>query len=157
MNEHLSVEMCTNFQAAIVKNGWVLAFWISKRPLLPYSRGFRHFPDFQILSDLGRSKSVLGSFSVFLMQIWPRSMCHTTKTEILNLTFKISWHLMTLMWQKVSKSLGGFLEVSQTRSMLFNWFYFNLIRLLCPVKRAMIDIIKIWHLARPVTWSVTFR
>ena len=46
-------------------------------------------------------------------------------------------------WHKVTKGSGGHLEVSQTRSMSFNRLYFNLIRLLCPVKRAMTDIQKL--------------
>ena len=111
-----------------------------KGNFLRYLRGFRHFSEYHILSDLGSSKSVLGSFLVFLTKICPKNMHHTVQTH--NYTFdlfSISWPWMTLIWHKVTKDLGGYLEVSQIRSMSFYRLYFNLIRLLCPAKPTMPD------------------
>ena len=114
-----------------------------KGNFLRYLRGFRHFSEYHILSDLGSSKSVLGSFLVFLTKICPKNMHHTVQTH--NYTFdlfSISWPWMTLIWHKVTKDLGGYLEVSQIRSMSFYRLYFNLIRLLCPAKPTMPDCLK---------------
>ena len=36
-----------------------------ERPFSRCSMGFMHFPNFQVLADLSRSKSVLGTFSRF--------------------------------------------------------------------------------------------
>ena len=111
-----------------------------KGNFLRYLRGFRHFSEYHILSDLGSSKSVLGSFPVFLTKICPKNMHHTVQTH--NYTFdlfSISWPWMTLIWHKVTKDLGGYLEVSQIRSMSFYRLYFNLIRLLCPAKPTIPD------------------
>ena len=58
-----------------------------------YLRGFCHFPDFQILSGLGHSKSVLGFFA-FLTKIWPKNMYCTAQTQ----NFKI-WPFLNLdLW-----------------------------------------------------------
>ena len=41
---------------------------------------FLHFLDFQTLSDLGQSKSVLRSFFAFLTKNWPRNVYHAAQT-----------------------------------------------------------------------------
>ena len=53
--------------------------------------------------------------------------------------FLTSWHWMTMSWRKVTKDLGEYLEVSQTRYTSFNRLYFNMIRPLFPAKRTMTD------------------
>ena len=42
---------------------------------------FQHFRDFQILSNLGCSKSILGSYFAFLMRNWPENFYHITQTQ----------------------------------------------------------------------------
>ena len=59
-------------------------FWCFEGPKRPFSRYFRqflHFFDFQNLSDLGRSKSVLGPFFTFLTINWPKNMHHSSQTQ----------------------------------------------------------------------------
>ena len=62
VKEHCQVYMCTEFHEYILKNDRVLAFWKTKTACFLFLR----FTIFQNLSELGRSKSVLGSFFVFL-------------------------------------------------------------------------------------------
>ena len=61
---------CAKFQIDILKNAWVLSFWIQK--VIFYDTVFW----FSYFSHLGRSKSALGSFSCP-----PKNMYHTTQTQ----------------------------------------------------------------------------
>ena len=65
----------------------VFYFQCPKRPLLCYYRGFWHFSDFQILSDLGRSKSFLGSFFHSWRKHDLKTYITPPKPQILILTF----------------------------------------------------------------------
>ena len=67
-------------------------------------------------------------------------MNNTTQTQNFKFgLFLTSWHWMTLIGHKVTKGLGGHLEISQTRFIPFHRLYFNLIRSLCSTKPAMTD------------------
>ena len=97
-------------------------FWYFECRKQPFSRcfGFLHFADCQILSDLGRSKSVLGSFFFVLDENWPKNMHNAAQT--LHFQFNvslISWTWMTLTLNMLTESLGWYFEVSQIPSMLF--------------------------------------
>ena len=63
MKEPCWLYMCTTLQVDILKHGRVLVFWYFENghffTLFP---GIPHFANFQVLSDLGHSKCVLGSF-----------------------------------------------------------------------------------------------
>ena len=64
LKEPYQVYKCTTFHVDILKNGRVLVFWRSKKAIF-HALSISAFPDFQNLSDLRRSKSVLGSFFAF--------------------------------------------------------------------------------------------
>ena len=100
---------------------------------LRYLRGFRYFSNFQLLPELGRSKSVPGSLFAFLTKIWPKTIYRTTQTQ--NFKFDL-FDLWLPSFGKIHKRLWGHLEVSQTRSHVVPWLYFNLIRLLFTAKPA---------------------
>ena len=61
VKEPCQLYMCAKFQVDILKMPDFWRFVGRNGHVSPYSRRFLHFSDFQILSDLGRSKSVLGS------------------------------------------------------------------------------------------------
>ena len=64
--------MSTKIQVNILKNDRVLVFWSSETTIFSrHSRQFLYFPDFKNLSDLGRSKSILGSIIAFAADLWP--------------------------------------------------------------------------------------
>ena len=107
-------------------------FEYPKRSFLRYLRGFQHFSDFQILSDLGRSKSVLGPFFPFLTKIWLESMYHTNKFKILDLTFLTLWPWFDTRSQK-ARSIPGTIRIVSAAK----YRYSNLIRPLCPAKPAV--------------------
>ena len=82
------------------------------------------FPDFQNLSDFGRLKSVLESFVSFLTKNWPKNMYHYAQTQ--NFQFDLpmtSWPWMTLTLNMLRESIGWYLELAQTRYMLY-WIIF---------------------------------
>ena len=56
-------------------------------------------------------------FSHFWQKSDPKRIA-TSKLKILR-HFPKFWPLITFMWQKVTRDLGGYLEVSQTQSILF--------------------------------------
>ena len=141
--EHLSMNICKNFKLISWKSGRVLPFWMPRKATFyPIYDDFGIFSDFQILSDLGPSKKVPRSYFAFLTNIWPKTCVTPPKPKIFNLTFLTSWPWMTLTWHNVTIGLGGYSEVSKTRSMSFYRLFFNLVLLLCQAKRAMTDIQK---------------
>ena len=75
------VGICTELRADILK---MLEFFFNfehwKRIFSHYSLGFQYFTDFQITSDFGYLKAVLGPLFAFLTKNWLKNMYHTTKT-----------------------------------------------------------------------------
>ena len=93
-----------------------------KQSFLRLFRRYLHFSDFQTLSDLDRSKSVLGSFLGLLTKNWPKNMYHAAQTQ--NYQFDLSltsgpW--MTLTLNVLTEGLSWYLEVSQTLSVSLYW------------------------------------
>ena len=142
--------------------------YLEKRPIFGvlkvenghFSRDFRrflHFSDFQNMSDLGRSKSVLRSFFVFLSKTWPKNMYHAAQTQNFQLDLSLtSWPWMTLTLNMLKESLGWYLEMSQTRSMSLYW----LICIPTALVRDKARLSKLSHiltLTWPVMSSVTLR
>ena len=108
---------CMKFQVLILENGWVLPFCMPKKATYAIWR-LSHFLDFQFSFNLIHSKSVLGScFHIFDKNLTQKRIA-TSKLKILR-HFPKFWPLITFMWQKVTRDLGGYLEVSQTQSILF--------------------------------------
>ena len=66
-------------------------------------------------------------------------MYHTIQTQNFKFDLFDFMTLDDLDLTQVHKRLGGYLEVSQTRSMSFYRLYFSLILLLFPAKPAMTD------------------
>ena len=94
-----------------------------KRPFFTQFPGISYFYDFQILSDLCFSKIVPGPFLSFFDGKLPQKLYHAAQT--LNLQFDLSltsWPWMILTLSMLIESLGWYLEVSQTRSMLYCLF-----------------------------------
>ena len=121
------MNVCTKFQVAILKNGWVLSLWMPQNATsLRNLRGFRQFSDFLFLSVFGRSKSVLGLFCVLDENLTQKHVpIASPKLKTLNLTFFQFGPLITFIWQKVIKRLRGYLKVPQIRSMSFLGFIWN--------------------------------
>ena len=82
---------------------------MSKRRFQALPGGFRVFGNFQIFSNLGPSKSLLGPFLV-LYENLPEKMHHITQNENLNFD---PFDLMILD-NLGAKGFGGCLEVFQT-------------------------------------------
>ena len=74
---------------------------------------FGIFPYLEILLDLGRSKSAQGHLWVLDENLTkPKIRSVPTKPKIINMTFSTSWPWMILTWQKVTKYLETYFEVS---------------------------------------------
>ena len=118
---------------------------------------FLYFLDFQHLSNLSRSKSGVGSFFVFMTEKWPKNMYYATQTHDFQFDPSLtSWPWMTLTLNMLNKSLGWYLEVSQTRSMSLHWlfpFHTALVRDKTRYSKSS----NIFTLTWPVTSSVTPR
>ena len=112
-----------NFQVDILQNDQLMVFWRSEMTIFSRcSLGFPHFSNFKILSDLGRSKSVLEPFSHSWRQNWPKDIYHASQIYIFFNLSLTSWHWMTLILNMLAqRSLGSYLKVSQTRSMPLYW------------------------------------
>ena len=84
------MNMCAKFEVDILKTAEFCRFEYPKRTLLTLFMRISEFSYFQILSNLVRSKGVLGSFFCVLVEKGPKNMHHTTQTENLYLTFLTS-------------------------------------------------------------------
>ena len=107
MKEHLSVNKCTKFQIDISKNGRVLPFWMSKRPFFKPFQTISAFLRFSIFFDLGRTKSVSGSFCALFTKLDAKTCSALSKPKIYILIFLTSWPWMILTWHEVTKGLEG--------------------------------------------------
>ena len=130
------MNMCTKFQVTVFENCWVLPFWMPQNATF-YTAVLRYyfciFPVLNFLSNLGLSKLVLGSFLHFCQKSDRKHASHHWNSKFWIWAFLTLWPGMIFTRSKVHKSLRG---VSQTRSMSFNWLYFNMAWLLCPAKPA---------------------
>ena len=117
------MNMCTKFQVDIFKNGWDMAWNMSKTGTFHVISGLnRDFPNFFFFADLDVSKSVLGSFFAFFAKIWPKNMYRTSKSR--NFLFDLFltwWPQMTLTSIMVTKHSKWYLQMSETLSMPISW------------------------------------
>ena len=65
MKKFCQLYLSTKFQAYILKNDRVWCLEGGKRPFFTLFHAISVFPYFQNVSDLGRSKSILGSFFAY--------------------------------------------------------------------------------------------
>ena len=98
---------------------------------MPNKTHFRYYEDFGIfpISNIRPIWAVQKCSGVIFRFFdekwkWRKIFIKPFKLKILNLTFLTWWPLMTFIWHKATKDLGGrgFLEVSQTRSTSFLGF-----------------------------------
>ena len=146
----------TKFQVAILRNAWVLPFWMPKKAILRYLRGFRHFSYFQFLPDLGRPRSVLEVIFCVLDENLAKKTCIApTQTQDFefdlfeNLTF-VNLHLAKghKRLRRVRRGIPDTINVVPRLD-------FNLIRLLCPVKPTRAENKKIFDPTCDVIIDVT--
>ena len=75
------VHMYTKFQVDVLKNVRVLVYEGVNSDISRSSLEFVYFPYFYILSYLGLSKCVLGSFFRFLTNKWRKNTHHTAQIQ----------------------------------------------------------------------------
>ena len=145
--------LLTKFQLHILKTAVLWRLECPKRPLFMIFTRISAISWFSIFVRPRTLKSAPGSF----LRSWRKSdsnhLSHHQNSKFWIRPFLTSWPQMTLTWHKVTKGIRGYLKASQIRSMSFHRICFNVIRLLCPVRRTM-TYIQTWQLTPPGTCDV---
>ena len=91
------MNMCTQFQVDIFKNGWK---HVKNRHFSRHFGTLPWFSEFCFLTDFDASKSVLGSFFAFFTKIWPKNMYHSSKSLIFlfDLFHPVTWDDLDLYY-----------------------------------------------------------
>ena len=114
MKDHFQVYLCAKFQVDILKNDRVLIFWTKTTTFHAVPRESCVLAIFKFCPIWAVQKVFEGHYSRSWPKNWPITFITPPKHELWP-----SLDLVTSTLNMITESLGWYLELSQTRSMLF--------------------------------------